>query len=161
MKNNKMELVFEAIPENEGLARVVASAFVLGLNPTLEQLCDIKTAVSEAVTNCVIHGYEGRGGTITMRCTLQDCEFFVEIADQGVGIENVAAAMEPLYTSKPEEERSGMGFSFMEAFMDELTVESFPGRGTKVIMKKMIEKGEMRESDERRDEEAAVCGKGW
>lgn len=161
MKSNRMEIVFDAIPENEGLARVVASAFVLGLNPTLEQLCDIKTAVSEAVTNCIIHGYEGRRGKITMRCVLEECEFRVEIEDQGIGIDDVGTAMEPLYTSKPDDDRSGMGFSFMEAFMDELKVESKPGKGTKVIMKKMIEKGEQRESYERRDEEFAMCGKSW
>lgn len=132
------ELVFESKSENESFARVVAASFCTRLDPTLEEISDIKTAVSEAVTNCVVHGYEGGEGIIYMRCEIQDSELTIEIKDEGVGIEDVGQALCPLYTSKPELERSGMGFSFMEAFMDELTVKSAKGVGTKVIMKKRI-----------------------
>lgn len=132
------ELIFESKSENESFARVVAASFCTRLDPTLEEISDIKTAVSEAVTNCVVHGYEGGEGIIYMRCEIQDRELTIEIKDEGVGIEDVGQALCPLYTSKPELERSGMGFSFMEAFMDELTVKSAKGVGTKVIMKKRI-----------------------
>lgn len=138
MQDNNVEIIFDAISENEGFARMVAAAFVTKLDPTLEELSDVKTAVSEAVTNCIVHGYEGREGKVYMTLGLKDNELTIEIKDEGVGIENIHRAMEPLFTTKPELERSGMGFSFMEAFMDELKVYSRKQKGTTVIMKKMI-----------------------
>ena len=138
MLKNKMHLEFDSKSENESFARVAVAAFCTRLDPTIEEIADIKTAVSEAVTNCVVHGYEGKEGTITIECSIQDDWVTVLVHDDGVGIENINKAMEPLYTSKPELERSGMGFSFMEAFMDELEVNSKIGYGTTVIMKKRI-----------------------
>ena len=141
MKNkadNSMEIIFDAKSENESFARVVAAAFCTRLDPTVEEIADIKTAVSEAVTNSIVHGYDGREGQILMRCSIVDRDVIIEIKDEGVGIENVERAMEPLYTTKPEQERSGMGFSFMEAFMDELKVTSGKNSGTTVTMKKRI-----------------------
>ena len=138
MVKNKMHLEFDSKSENESFARVAVAAFCTRLDPTIEEIADIKTAVSEAVTNCVVHGYEGKEGTITIECSIQDDWVTVLVHDDGVGIENINKAMEPLYTSKPELERSGMGFSFMEAFMDELEVESKKGLGTTIIMKKRI-----------------------
>ena len=147
---NEMELVFDAVSDNEGFARVAVAAFVSHLNPTLEELADIKTAVSEAVTNSIIHGYEnypgGSGmdkvveapGKVRIFCVLEGEILHIEISDTGRGIEDVEQAMEPLFTTKPELERSGMGFAFMEAFMDELEVESTPGEGTRVSMMKKI-----------------------
>ncbi len=152
-KENRMYIQFPAIPENERMARMVAASFITTMNPTIEELDDVKTAVSEAVTNCIIHAYEKVHGKIQshegdenaenqieMFLEQKNQEFTVVILDKGKGIENVPLAMEPLYTSRPEEERSGMGFSFMEAFMNELYVESEPGKGTKVTMKKRIGK---------------------
>lgn len=136
--SNEVELRFSAKSVNEGFARVAVAAFVTALNPTLEELSDIKTAVSEAVTNCIIHGYENHGGVIVMRCQMEGNEVNITITDKGVGMEDVERAMEPLYTSKPELERSGMGFSFMEAFMDHLEVDSRLGAGTTVRMSKKI-----------------------
>lgn len=139
---NEMEICFDAISENESFARIAVAAFLVQQNPTLEEVTDIKTAVSEAVTNSIIHGYEGvEGGKVKMRCILEEDELLVEVVDRGRGIENIEQAMEPLYTSKPEQDRSGMGFSFMEAFMDELEVESLVGRGTLVRMRKRIGAG--------------------
>lgn len=135
---NEMTLVFDSRPVNEGLARVAVAAFCTQLNPTLEEVADLKTAVSEAVTNCIIHGYEGKVHKIQVDCRLNGQELFVDVIDQGVGIADVEKAMEPLYTTKPERERSGMGFTFMEAFMDEVSVESELGKGTTVHMKKII-----------------------
>lgn len=135
---NKMKLTFDSKSQNESFARVVAASFAAQLNPTMEELADIKTAVSEAVTNSVIHGYGNGEGEITMTCQIQEQSFYVEIMDKGIGIGDIEKAMEPLYTTKPEMERSGMGFSFMDAFMDELKVESKPGEGTCVKMKKWI-----------------------
>lgn len=141
MKNkpeNTMELIFDSKSENESFARVVAAAFCTRLDPTVEEVADIKTAVSEAVTNCVVHGYEGQPGKIRMKCYILENEITIEVHDDGVGIEDISMAMEPLYTTKPELERSGMGFSFMEAFMDDLKVVSSRNNGTTVIMKKRI-----------------------
>ena len=135
---NEMTIVFDSRPVNEGMARIAAASFCTQLNPTLEEVADLKTAVSEAVTNCIIHGYEGEIHKIRMDLKLKGREIFVDITDQGVGISDVKKAMEPLYTTKPEKERSGMGFTFMEAFMDEVTVESQVGYGTVVHMKKTI-----------------------
>lgn len=135
---NEMTIVFDSRPVNEGVARIAAASFCTQLNPTLEEVADLKTAVSEAVTNCIIHGYEGEVHKIRMDLKLKGREIFVDITDQGVGISDVKKAMEPLYTTKPEKERSGMGFTFMEAFMDEVTVDSEVGVGTSVHMKKTI-----------------------
>ena len=138
ISNNAM-IEMEAISENESFARVVVASFVTSLDPTLEEISDIKTAVSEAVTNCIIHGYDNNGGTVVMRMQLRGHEFSITIEDKAKGIEDIKKAMEPMYTSCPSQERSGMGFVFMEAFMDELSVESTPGQGTKVHMKKIIQ----------------------
>lgn len=135
---NEMTIIFDSRPVNEGLARVAAASFCTQLNPTLEEVADLKTAVSEAVTNCIIHGYEGEVHKIRMECRLKGQEISVDVSDEGVGIPDVEKAMEPLYTTKPEKDRSGMGFTFMEAFMDEVFVESQVGKGTTVRMKKII-----------------------
>ena len=135
---NEMKIVFDSRPENEGLARVAVAAFCTQLNPTLEEVSDQKTAVSEAVTNCIIHAYEGKVQKIEVRCRMQGRVIWVDVIDKGIGIENISKAMEPMFTTKPEKDRSGMGFTFMEAFMDEVTVESQVGDGTTVHMKKTI-----------------------
>ena len=137
-QNNEMTIIFDSRSCNEGFARVAVAAFCTQLNPTLEEVADIKTAVSEAVTNCIIHGYEGEIHKIEVSCRLRGRELFVDVSDQGRGIGDVAKAMEPMFTTKPEKDRSGMGFTFMEAFMDEISVESQIGKGTTVHMKKMI-----------------------
>lgn len=139
---NICEISFPAMSENEAFARMAASAFVMPGNPTLEELSDIKTAISEAVTNAVLHGYNQDGKGMIHMCFERKEDFFTFIvSDEGVGIENVQQAMEPLYTSRPELERSGMGFSFMEAFMDSLKVESEPGKGTRITMTKSLGTG--------------------
>ena len=135
---NEMKIVFDSRAENEGLARVAVAAFCTQLNPTLEEVSDLKTAVSEAVTNCIIHAYEGKVQKIEVRCRMQGRVIWVDVIDKGIGIENISKAMEPMFTTKPEKDRSGMGFTFMEAFMDEVTVESQVGDGTTVHMKKTI-----------------------
>lgn len=139
---NEMLLEFESKSQNESFARTVVAAFAAQLDPTIEELADIKTAVSEAVTNSIIHGYVDCVGIIKMKCIICGNELTVEIRDDGVGIDNIAKAMEPLYTTRPELERSGMGFSFMEAFMDDLEVESKVGKGTTIRMKKRVGKVE-------------------
>ena len=135
---NEMKIVFDSRPENEGLARVSVAAFCTQLNPTLEEVSDLKTAVSEAVTNCIIHAYEGKVQKIEVRCRMQGRIIWVDVIDKGIGIEDISKAMEPMFTTKPEKDRSGMGFTFMEAFMDEVNVESQVGDGTTVHMKKTI-----------------------
>lgn len=138
-QRNVCEIDFLAVSENEALARMVVAALLMPLNPTMDELADIKTAVSEAVTNAIIHGYnQDAVGMVHMRCELDGTVVKIVVSDDGVGIENIEQAMEPLYTSKPELERSGMGFSFMEAFMETLLVESVPGQGTVVTMTKHI-----------------------
>ena len=137
---NEMEILFDSCSENEGFARVAVAAFMTQLNPTVEEVSDVKTAVSEAVTNAIIHGYENQIHKVSIRCTVRERELTVEVKDMGKGIENIQQAMTPMYTSKPELERSGMGFSFMEAFMDSVNVVSKPNEGTRVIMKKSIGK---------------------
>lgn len=138
MGKDEMRVVFGSCSENESFARMVISAFVARLDPTLEELADIKTAVSEAVTNSIIHGYGGGAGDIEMYGRINEREVCVEIADYGVGIEDIERAMEPMFTTRPDIDRSGMGFAFMEAFMDDLEVESEPGKGTRIIMKKRL-----------------------
>lgn len=135
---NRIKMEFDAVSENEGLARVCVAAFAARLDPTLEEINDIKTAVSEAVTNSVIHGYDEKGGLIVMEAAIEGRELEVCITDYGRGIENVERALEPFYTTGSEKERSGMGFTFMEVFMDELSVQSEAGKGTVVKMKKRI-----------------------
>lgn len=135
-----MRLEIPARSENESFARVVVAAFAARLNPTLEELNELKTAVSEAVTNCILHAYEDTESIISIKVTAEDKTLVVEIANQGKGIEDIAKAMEPLYTDKPELERSGMGFTIMENFMDGLTVKSQKGKGTVVTMSKNIGK---------------------
>ncbi len=145
-ETNEMEIVFDAISENEGFARVAVAAFMTGMNPTLEEVSDVKTAVSEAVTNAIIHGY-GFGikesetvGKVRLHCSIEGKMIRVSVEDKGVGIEDVSKAMEPLFTTKPELERSGMGFAFMEAFMDGVQVYSVVGEGTRVVMEKTLGK---------------------
>ena len=155
---NEMRMEFDAVSNNEGFARVAVAAFIAPLNPTLEEVSDIKTAVSEAVTNSIIHGYEniygyGRHGAekpegmvihpgkVTLSCLMENGVLYITVEDRGKGMENVEQAMEPLFTSRPELERSGMGFAFMEAFMDDLEVESAPGMGTTVRMQKKLGTG--------------------
>ena len=138
---NEMQLIFDSLSSNESFARVTVAAFMTSLNPTVEEVSDVKTAVSEAVTNAIIHGYESEVHNIYIRCRTEGKTLYLEIEDEGKGIEDVKQAMEPLFTTKPELERSGMGFSFMEAFMDKLEVESVPGKGTTVKMEKTIGKG--------------------
>ena len=144
MKENHMRLEFDSISENEGFARVAVAAFLTQLDPTLEEVSDVKTAVSEAVTNAIIHGYEQKKGTVYLECAIKENELEIWVQDLGKGIQNIQQAMEPLYTTKPELERSGMGFAFMEAFMDELEVESRPGDGTTIHMRKRIGQREQR-----------------
>lgn len=135
---NEMKVEFLSKSNNESFARVAVAAFASQLDPTIEELADIKTAVSEAVTNSIIHGYENREGIVKIVCKLSNNSIEIEISDNGNGIENVEIARQPLYTSKPNLERSGMGFTIMESFMDEFKVESVVGLGTKVTMKKII-----------------------
>ncbi|NLL80565.1 MAG: anti-sigma F factor [Clostridiales bacterium] len=135
---NEITLEFDAVSVNEGFARVAVAAFITSVNPTIEEISDVKTALSEAVTNAIIHGYEEKEGKVRVVCLLEGDRLTVEVKDKGKGIENVERAMEPLYTTKPELERSGMGFAFMEAFMDELEVESAVGEGTTVRMRKKL-----------------------
>ena len=135
---NEMKLSFPSRSANEAFARTALSAFTAALDPTIEELADIKTAVSEAVTNAIVHGYDNGPGKVRMRLKGIQNQVIIEVHDDGLGMENVAKAMEPLYTTKPEQERSGMGFSFMEAFMDDLRVASAPGKGTTVLMRKKI-----------------------
>ena len=138
-KINEMQLEFSAIPENEGFARVAVSVFLLPMDPSMEDIEDIKTAVSEAVTNAVIHGYQNRGGMIRLRAQLyDDRRLELEVCDHGIGIDDVQKAMEPLYTTGQATERSGMGFTVMETFMDSLSVISSIGHGTVVRMTKQL-----------------------
>jgi len=139
---NEMKLEFVSKSNNEAFARITVAAFISQLDPTIEELADIKTVVSEAVTNSIIHAYEDELGIITIKCKLFGNSALIEISDNGKGIENVEMAKEPLYTSKPNLERSGMGFTIMESFMDEMKVESILGLGTKVTMKKVIKQQE-------------------
>ncbi|MEW5784887.1 MAG: anti-sigma F factor [Bacillota bacterium] len=134
-----MKLEIPSRSDNEAFSRVVVAAFASRLDPTLEEISDIKTAVSEAVTNAIIHAYDDRVGVITITASLDGNKLVVEILDQGVGIADLEQARQPLYTSKPELERSGMGFTIMENFMDEVKVRSIPGQGTAVVLVKEIQ----------------------
>lgn len=141
-EKNEMSIRFDSYSANEGFARVAVAAFLADLDPTLDELADVKTAVSEAVTNSIIHGYDNRIGKIYLTCAKQEQQIQIEIVDYGKGIEDVAKAKEPFYTTRPELERSGMGFAFMEAFMDDVEVDSSPGQGTTVRMVKQLGTGE-------------------
>ena len=135
---NKMKIEFISKSKNESFARSVASAFVLELDPTVQELSEIKTAVSEAVTNAIIHGYKNELGNVTIEGFIDNREVIFIISDKGVGIDNIDKAMEPMYTGSDDGERSGLGFTIMETFMDELEVKSVPGCGTTVRMRKKI-----------------------
>lgn len=136
---NEMRLMFLSKSENESFSRVAASAFISPLDPTVSELVEIKTAVSEAVSNAVIHGYDKTVGIITLEMRIfSDYTVEVTVTDSGKGIPDIEKAREPLYTTKTEEERSGMGFTVMESFMDALEVESEPGKGTKIFMRKRL-----------------------
>ena len=134
--DNKMKLEFLSKSENEAFARIAVASFAAQLDPTVDEISDIKTAVSEAVTNSIIHGYEEKEGIVEIECYLRDKTIEIQILDKGKGIENIDRAREPLYTTKPELERSGMGFTIMENFMDDVKIESMPNLGTKITMKK-------------------------
>ena len=136
--NNYLKAEFDAKGINESLARIIVAGFVMPLDPTIEQLADIKTAVSEAVTNSIIHGYENRKGQIILELKLEERLLTAKISDEGIGIPDIEAAREPLYTSKPECDRSGMGFTVMESFMDTLHIISELNCGTTVIMTKQL-----------------------
>ncbi len=141
---NRMKLEFLSRSENERFARMTAAAFLLELDPTVEELSEIKTAVSEAVTNAIIHGYNLGDGIITLEGILEDNTVTFIITDNGVGIADINLARQPLYTDKPELERSGMGFTVMESFMDKVYVESEPNKGSKITLVKALEVGNER-----------------
>lgn len=144
---NEMKLEFISKSANEAFARIAVAAFASQLDPTIEELSDIKTAVSEAVTNSIIHGYENQPGIVKISGKLKENEIILEISDTGKGIENIVEAKEPLYTTKPNLERSGMGFTIMESFMDSMKVESIVGLGTKITMRKTIKQKSKEEED--------------
>lgn len=145
MYQNEMKLEFDSRSCNEGFARVAVAAFMTLLNPTLEEVADVKTAVSEAVTNAIIHGYEGKIKKVMLEAMIDDDRLIVKVSDEGRGIADIALAMQPLYTTKAECDRAGMGFAFMEAFMDSVEVTSAPGEGTCVTMTKQILRGQATE----------------
>ena len=145
---NEMKLEFVSKSSNESFARITVAAFAAQLDPTVEELADIKTAVSEAVTNCIIHGYENKIGIVKVVAKLKGEKIFIEISDKGKGIEDIEMAKEPLYTTKPNLERSGMGFTIMESFMDKVEIESIVGLGTKIKMTKKIKKEEIEDNKE-------------
>ena len=147
--DNEMKLEFISKASNESFARITVAAFAAQLDPSIEELADIKTAVSEAVTNCIIHAYENRLGVVRLSARLKEDEIIIEISDHGKGIENIEMAKEPLYTTKPNLERSGMGFTIMESFMDDVKIESVVNLGTKVTMSKKIKKIEENTSEEK------------
>ncbi len=139
MSGNKMKMEFLSKSQNESFARVAVAAFISQLDPTMEEITDVKTAVSEAVTNSIIHGYGDReDGIVKIQCEIFEKDITIIVEDNGIGIEDVKQAMTPLYTSRPDLERSGMGFTVMETFMDELKVESTEKNGTRIIMKKKL-----------------------
>ena len=136
--NNHIKLEFISLSQNEALARTVTAAFVSSLDPTIEEIADIRTAVSEAVTNAIVHGYKNTSGTVTLECMLENRLLTVRISDNGRGIENIEQAMQPFFTTDAEHERTGMGFAVMKAFMDSLDVKSAVGGGTMVTMQKRL-----------------------
>ena len=145
--DNEMKIEFLSKSNNEAFARIAVAAFIAQLDPTIEEISDIKTAVSEAVTNSIIHGYEGKVGIVKLVCKIVQNEVFIEISDTGKGIENIEVAKQPLFTTKSNLERSGMGFTIMESFMDNVEVESVLGYGTKITMSKKIKINSSQEKD--------------
>lgn len=138
--HNEMKIIFPAKSVNESFARAAVSSFILQLDPTVSELSDIRTAVSEAVTNCIVHAYRGEDGGIELCVKLhRDGTVFIRVKDRGCGIPDIKKAMEPLFTTAPEEERAGLGFAVMESFMDKLTVRSTVGKGTTILMRKKLE----------------------
>ncbi|MBR2884165.1 MAG: anti-sigma F factor [Clostridia bacterium] len=135
---NYLKAEFDAKSINEGLSRIIVAGFIMPLDPTIEQMADVKTAVSEAVTNAVIHGYENKEGLVTLELITEDRLLTVKVQDEGVGIEDITMARMPLFTSKPDSDRSGMGFTVMESFMDSLHITSQKNIGTTVIMTKKL-----------------------
>ena len=135
---NEMKVVFKAIKENESFARMCVASFVANANPTIEELGDIKTSVSEAVTNSIVHAYPEETGNVEISVLIEDEDIKIKVCDFGFGIENIEQAKQPFYTSKPDMERSGMGFTVMEGFMDSVIVKSVVGKGTEVIMTKKL-----------------------
>lgn len=138
MYDNIIKIEFASKSQNEGFARVAVAAFVSQLDPTIEEITDVKTAVSEAVTNAIIHGYGGQEGVVSIEAMIKGNELTIIVGDKGIGIDNIELAMQPLYTSRPDLERSGMGFTVMETFMDSLEVKSESNNGTYIIMKKVF-----------------------
>ena len=136
MTRNYLKLQFDSLPQNQGFARDAVAAFCLELNPTLSDLSDVKTAVSEAVTNCTVHAYKGNLGMICVECEIEDNSLHIQVSDTGKGIPDVDKAVQPFYTTLPDDERSGMGFTIMQTFMDEFRVNSVQGEGTVVYMVK-------------------------
>lgn len=136
MTKNYLKLQFYSLPRNQAFARDAVAAFCLELNPTLADLSDVKTAVSEAVTNCTVHAYKGNLGIVTVECEIEDNALHIKVSDTGRGIADISKAIQPFYTSAPSDERSGMGFTIMQTFMDEFTVNSIQGEGTVVYMTK-------------------------
>lgn len=136
---NEVRIECDAVSQNESLARLIVSGLLVDLHPTVEELCDVKTAISEAVTNAIVHGYREKTGKIRILCRIaDDGEIYIAVTDFGKGIENIQKAMEPMYTTDRDNERSGMGFTIMQTFMDDLRVTSKPGKWTRVVMKKTI-----------------------
>ena len=136
---NELKLEFLSLSENEGFARSCVASFCLPINPSIETITDIKTAVSEAVTNCVVHAYPNKVGTITINVRLTKKEIYISIKDNGIGIADIKKAKEPFYTSKLDSERSGMGFTVMESFMDDVVINSEVNKGTEVVLIKKLE----------------------
>ena len=140
VQENHMQVHFDAKSVNEGLARMVVTAFMTNMNPTLEQIADVKTAVSEAVTNAIIHGYEDETKQVELTCDQNGQQLVVTVEDHGVGMEDLEQALQPFFTTKPELERSGMGFTIMETFMEKVRIESRIGVGTRIFMEKTLAK---------------------
>ena len=136
---NQARVFFSARSENEGFARLFAAGFLAQLDPTISELTDIKTAISEAVTNAIIHGYENQEGLVELFCGYIGRKVYIQVNDKGKGIADIAQAREPLYTSKPELERSGMGFTIMETFMENVEIRSRPNKGTRIYMEKRLQ----------------------
>ena len=136
---NEMTVIFDAVSENEAFARNTVAAFCVTLDPTVDQINDIKTAVSEAVTNCTVHAYRGNLGIVTVECEIDGNELHIKVSDTGKGIPDIQKAVQPFYTTLPSDERSGMGFTIMQTFMDEFSVNSVAGEGTVVYMSKSFE----------------------
>lgn len=139
MTKNYLKLQFYSLPQNQAFARDAVAAFCLELNPSLSALSDVKTAVSEAVTNCTVHAYKGNLGLITVECEIEDRALHIKVSDTGRGIADIEKAIQPFYTTLPDDERSGMGFTIMQTFMDDFKVNSIKGEGTVVYMTKLFE----------------------